>query len=299
MKYLVLIISILSLSLPSYGQIKSIKQVVYFIGVNSNDELFFSNTPNDSTIHILERFDKQGNMIYEQDFPADRLWREYGAWEHDYLYDKHGRVLKHQEYYHSEKKEMVLMNDFFYSYPNIDEPFIGNEIAVSYYFRESEPKLREQIDTVSIKPINTKDLYVSDLKSWWEYDTIRYDYGSFVVREDFSHNKNLLDINQFIQLLKCESIKGFENELKNGIEKLSRYLKQLKLSGTSNFCKFSIIKKDSPSSIGFNVSKNVIEIFYQEYDKKGNNTKTLSYNYYINGNELSKNSIIKTYIKYY
>lgn len=273
-----------------YGQIKSIRQVVYFIE---------SYEIKDSTIRILEQFDSKGNLIYEQDFPSDRLWRDRGAWEHEYLYDKDSKIVKHKEFYHRDNGEIVLMNEYFYSYSNPKEPFEANEILVSYNFREDQLELREKIDTITFRSINTEDLFVSNLITWWEFDTVSIAFGSFIFREDFSFNKDLFEANKFESLLKSKSIKEFEKILRSDIEKLSNYLINILESDDSYFCEFEIKSNEMPRSVNFEISENFIEIFYNEFDYQGNKIMTSYYRYYISENELTKNEITKTYFDYY
>lgn len=273
-----------------YGQMKSIRQVVYF---NKSNEI------QDSTIRILEQFDKNGNLIYEQDFPSDRLWRNRGAWEHEYLYDKDSKIVKHKEFYHTDLEEIVLMNEYFYSYPNPKEPLKANEIIVSYNFREDQLKLREKIDTIIFRSINAENLYVSDLTTWWQFDTVSTAFGSFLFRKDFSFNKELFEANKFESLLKSKAVKEFEKLLRADIENLSGYLINILKTDDSYFCEFEIKSKELPKSVAFKISQNFIEIFYNEFDNRDNKIMTSYYSYYISGNELTKNTITKTYIEYY
>lgn len=273
-----------------YGQMKSIRQVVYFVK---------SNEIQDSTIRIFEQFDKNGNLVYKQDFPSDRLWRNRGAWEHEYFYDKDSKIVKHKMFYHTDPGETVLMYEYFYSYPNPKEPLKANEITISYNFREDQLKLREKIDTITFRSINTEDLYLSDLAIRWKFDTVSAGFGIFLFREDFNFKKELFEANKFESLLKSKSISEFEKFLRADIENLSEYLINILKTDDSYFCEFEIKSKELPKSIDFKISENFIEIFYNEFDNRDNKIMTSCYSYYISGNELIKNTISKTYIDHY
>ena len=92
-------------------QIKSERQVKYWLYKKADKRGFHKNTSKDSCVIFWEEYNQSGKIIKEYDFPSDMCWQIDGPWVHYYFYDNKDRLIEHRSFGGEEGKVKTLMRD--------------------------------------------------------------------------------------------------------------------------------------------------------------------------------------------
>lgn len=298
MKAEILILLTFGISSLLFGQIKSERQVEYWLHKEVEKRGFHKNNSKDSCVIFWEEYNRNGKVTKEYDFPSDRCWKINGPWEHHYYYDEKDRIIEHRFYGGKEGNERTLMKNFFYSYPYANEPNRANEFYFIYDYRAKTRIEEEQIDTFYLDTVNTKGMF-DFFRTGWKYDTIKYDEGYFIFKEDFERNKELFTPDLIEPILSKSDIKDFEIELINNLLQICNKLTEVYEAKESYFCEFEFREEGNQRSIKFQISKYFLDIQYKLLNLNGDCRLSFFYRCDRNGSDLEKLSFVKSYIEYY
>lgn len=279
-------------------QIKSERQVEYWLHKKADKRGFHKNTSKDSCVIFWEEYNQSGKIIKEYDFPSDMCWQIDGPWEHYYFYDNKDRLIEHKSFGGEEGKVKTLMRDFFYSYPYKNEPNKVNELYILYDYKAKTRIEEEQIDTFYLDTMNTKGMFTF-LRTGWKFDTVRFDRGNFIFKEDFERSKKLFTPDLILNLTGKNSVKDFEIALESNILELSNSLQEIYSTKDSYSCEFIFQEVNIKREIRIRTTEFFIEIEYSFVNEKGDNYLTFFYKYRITGNDLEKSYYVKSYIEYF
>lgn len=298
MKAEIIMLLIIGFSNLALSQIKSEKQVTYWLDKNADERGFHKNTSRDSCVIFWEEYNQNGKITKKYDFPSDRCWQMNGPWEHHYFYDDYNRLIEHRNFGGEEGKQRILMRNFFYSYPYLNEPFKANEFYFIYNYKAKSKIEEQQIDTFYLDTVNTKGMHDYS-ETRWKFDTIKFDEGYFIFREDFKRNKKLFHPDLIIKLIGKENIKDFEISLLEEINQISHKLTKIYETDENYFCRFEYLEIKNQRSLSFEVSKSLLEIEYKFLNQFGDCYLSFQYESKRNGYNLKKLRKVKSYIKYY
>lgn len=298
MKVRILILLTFGLSNLVFSQIKSERQVKYWLFKKAEEKGFHNNTSKDSCVIFWEEYNRNGKLTKEYDFPSDRCWTINGPWEHHYYYDDQGRIIEHRFYGGEEGKRRTLMQDFFYSYPYADEPNRANEFYFIYDYKVERRVEEEQIDTFYLDTVNTKGMFEFS-RTGWKYDTIKYKEGSFIFKKDFERKKELFTPDLISVILSKSDVKDFEVALIDNLSQICNKFAEVYKTDESNFCEFEFRETGKQRSIKFELSKYFLDIEYKFLNLNGDCHLSFFYRCDRNGSNLEKLNYVKSYIEYY
>lgn len=298
MKARILILLTFGFSEMVFGQIKSERQVKYWLHKKAEENGFHKNTSKDSCVIFWEEYNPNGKVTKEYDFPSDRCWTINGPWENHYYYNDEGRIIEHRLYGGEEGKRRTLMKNFFYSYPYADEPNRANEFYFIYDYKAKTKIEAEQIDTFFLDTVNTKGM-IEFSRTGWKYDTIRYKEGSYIFKEGFEWRKELFKPDMILTIIGKSDIKDFEIALIDNLNQICNKFTKAYETNESYFCEFEFTEIGKQRSIKFKISKYFLDIEYKFLNLNGDCHLSFFYQCYRNGSNLEKLSFVKSYIEYY
>lgn len=283
---------------PVFSQKKSEKIIEYWLERKANDTDFYDNTPKDSCIMFWEEYNIHGKITKRYDFPADRCWQINGPWEHHYFYDVQQRLTEYRWYGGVEGDERILMENEFYSYPFLDTFYKTNVIRIIYDYKANTRIEQEQVDTFYFSTTNIKEefnIYEIGLVR----DTLSFLQGDFLFTKHFSYNKELFKPFIIKDLIGKKTIQEFDFALKNNIKELSHNLKNINQTSDNAFYEFSFQEINSQKIIEFDISEHFIKINLIFLNQYGDEELKYHYRYYIDGDELKKIALVKSFIEYF
>jgi len=298
MKAGILILLTFGVSNLVFGQIKSERQVKYWLHKKAEERGFYKNSSKDSCVIFWEEYNRRGKVTKEYDFPSDRCWTINGPWENHYYYDDKGRIIEHRLYGGEEGKRRTLMKNFFYSYPYADEPNRANRFYFIYDYKAKTRIEQEQIDTFHLDTVNTKGMF-GIFRTDWKYDTLKYEKGSYIFKEGFERKKELFKPDIILAVLNKSEIKDFEVALIDNLNKICNKFTEVYETDESYFCEFEFREEGNQRSIIFEISKYFLDIEYKFLNQKGDCYLSFFYRCDKNGSNLEKLSFVKSYIEYY
>jgi uncharacterized protein YxeA len=298
MKTVILILLAIGFSNLVFSQIKSERQVKYWLHKKVEEKDFHKNTSKDSCVIFWKEYNRKGKITKEYDFPSDRCWTINGPWENHYYYDDEGRIIEHRYYGGEEGKRRTLMKNFFYSYPYADEPNRANEFYFIYDYKAKTRIEEEQIDTFYLDTVNTKGMF-SFFRTGWKYDTIRYEEGSYIFKEGFERKKDLFKPDLILAILSKSDIKGFEIALIDNLNQICEKLTKVYETDESYFCEFEFREEGNRKNIKFKISKYFLDIEYNFLNLNGDCYLSFFYRCDRTGSNLKKLNFVKSYIEFY
>lgn len=298
LKYTTLFFFMISLSNLSFGQIKSEKQVQYWFLKAVDQPGFHENISNDTCILFWEEYNPNGKITKRYNFPSDRCWRINGIFEHHFFYDNRDRIIEHRRFFGEDGEEKLLTDNSFYSYPRLNEPYKANEILLIYNLDTPTRAEAEKIDTFYIDTITTKGMF-DIVKTNWKFDTLRFEEGDFILRNNFKRGQNLFSPSLIYPLLGKNNIKDFEIALMNNIVEIADKLTKKICNDKVYPCEFEFKEKMNNTSTNIILSDYSIEVTYKFLNQLGDCNLAYHYKSERNGKYLKKMYKIKSYIEYY
>lgn len=298
MKAEILILLTFGLSNLVFGQIKSEKQVKYWLHKKEEKKGFHKNISKDSCVIFWKEYNRSGKVTKEYDFPSDRCWTINGPWEHHYYYDDKDRIIEHRFYGGEEGKGRTFMKNFFYSYPYADKPNRAIEFYLIYDYKAQTRIEEVQIDTVYLDTVNTEGM-VYFFRTGWKYDTLKYEKGSYIFREGFERKKELFKPDLILSVLNKSDIKDFEIALIDNLNQICNNFTEVYETDESYFCEFEFREKQYQRSTKFKISKYFLDIERKFLNQNGDCYLSFFYRCDRNGSNLEKLNFVKSYIEYY
>ena len=135
--------------------------------------------------------------------------------------------------------------------------FRRRRIVFSQYLPETE---KEKIDTFYLDTVNKGEVNITCKE--WGFDTVKFEQGNFIFREDFKYERTLFLPIIFERLIQHQRIEDFEIGLIDNIIELSNSLKDIYKTKESYAFEFKFQQKSKEREMYLKVSESLINIDY-------------------------------------
>lgn len=200
-----------------YAQIKSIKIIEKAFASEDSKQ-------KSSCIYQWEKYDKNGNIVFKQDFPSDKCWEKNGPWEHHYRYNDKGFITEEKKYGHSDKGMILMLHRFYTPLSNIDS-LIYIEKNIKYNYSAKSKSERKKIQLISFDTICNRELVYK--KTLPKQDTVGSLRGFFLTNTISKIRLHNLNPTMFETLIDKKTNQKFEREIRNHIADIFDTIKNL------------------------------------------------------------------------